>query len=320
VTGTPLDALVPHQRAYRRRARRLDELRERQRLLPALELYDTKLLELEKAGSKAPEVDGLGTLTDIFLQSYKEVLRQIRAAGKTGIAQINAVKRSAGTNYQGLCEYAIIRWLQTTTLAVNVCPNAPKNLKDELTIYGEDTGGEFSVEPDIDICLFEEGDDPISPLMFVSAKTSLVDRAGQAARWKLYLDLHQTTCPYTKQVLDCPIHRTRVKIRTQHPIEHCIVTANIYKIDTTQPEGELRSGQCRNNTYMFRNKFTTRSDSREYRPADWRSFVEFPRLVSTVFANRVRTDSAPQFADSPRGGGNPNKTGVEQRIPKRRDP
>ena len=122
-----------------------------------------------------------------------------------------------------------------------------------------------------------------SPLVFLSAKTSLVDRAGQAARWKLYLDLHQTTCTFTAQVFDCPIHRTRVRIKTSHPIEHCIVTANIYKTGTTQPQGELQSNQCRNNTYMFRNKYTTRNDPGEFRPADWRSLSELPTLVERLF-------------------------------------
>ena len=138
----------------------------------------------------------------------------------------------------------------------------------------------------------EEGGGPTTPIIFVSAKTSLVDRAGQAARWKLYLDLHQTTCPYTKQVSDCPIHRTQVKIKTQRHIDHCIVTANIYKIGTTQPEGELRSGQCRNNTYMFRHKFTTRNDPREYRPPGWKSLSEFPSLVRQIFQKSV-APSAP---------------------------
>jgi hypothetical protein len=164
-----------------------------------------------------------------------------------------------------------------------VRPNAPDKLKDQLTIYGTDAGGEFSVEPDIDICLWEEGGGAESPLLFVSAKTSLVDRAGQAARWKLYLDLHQTSCPHTKEIHDCPINRTRIKIKTTHPIEHCIVTANIYKIDTTQPYGELTSGQCRNNTYMFRHKYTTRNDAVEIRPDGWASFSAFPDLVMRTY-------------------------------------
>lgn len=273
----------PLERARKKQARRLESLRKRERLRPCLDAYDKTLEKLHRQGNKEPLVTGMAHLTDILRETYSEVIEQIEAAGKTGIRAINAVKRSAGTNYQGLCEYAIVRWLESTSLAVNVQPNAPTELRDELTIYGTDAGAEFSVEPDIDICLWLEGGASTSPLLFVSAKTSLVDRAGQAARWKLYLDLHQTTCPHVKSVPDCPIHRTRVKVITQHPIEHCIVTANIYKIDTTQPEGELNSGQCRNNTYMFRHRFTTRNDEKEVRPTGWHSLSDFPALVERVF-------------------------------------
>jgi len=284
---TRLQKPTPADRARANRERRIQQLKKRDRLRPALDAYDAIRKRLADEGGKDPAVEGLAYLTEIFLNSYGIVLDQIAAAGKDGIARVNAIKRSAGTNFQGLCEFAILWWLQTTDLPVNVRPNAPKAMKDELTIYGVDVEGEFSVEPDIDICLWQEASGPTSPIIFLSAKTSLVDRAGQAARWKLYLDLHQTSCPYTKQVADCPIHRTQVKIKTKHPIEHCVVTANIYKIGTTQPEGELRSGQCRNNTYMFRHKFTTRSDPREYRPSGWKSFAEFPALVKQVFEAAV---------------------------------
>jgi hypothetical protein len=262
---------------------RFKSLRKRDRLRPCLDLYDKTVEDLHHARDPEPLVTAMSYITRIFRETFAEVLGQIEASGKVGISANNAVKRSAGTNFQGLCEYAIARWLENADLPVSICPNAPDALKQELTIFGADAGNEFSVEPDIDICLWEDGGSESSPLIFVSAKTSLVDRAGQAARWKLYLDLHQTTCPHVAQVHDCPVNRTRVKIRTKHPIEHAIVTANIYKIDTTQPEGELNSGQCKNNTYMFRHKYTTRNDSKEFRPPGWHSFSEFPKLIMRVF-------------------------------------
>lgn len=266
------------------RGMRLAALRERERLSPCLIAYDNEVTLRIQQGCPEPYKTAMSSLTRIFTGTLNAVLEQIRLSGKVGIAAQNAVKRSAGTNFQGLCEYAVLQWLQTTDLPILVGPNAPPSMKDELTIYGYDAdGGEFSVEPDIDICLWVENGDPASPIIFLSAKTSLVDRAGQAARWKLYLDMHQTTCTHMRAVPDCPINRTRINIRTQHQIKHCIVTANIYKIETTQPQGELHSGQCRNNTYMFKHKYTTRDDPREYRPQSWRSFTEFPTLVEETF-------------------------------------
>jgi hypothetical protein len=280
--------LSPLEVAKHNRLKRLAELRKRERLRPCLLAYDKEVEAAIKRQEPEPFRASLSRLTTIFRGTYGEVLEQITASGKEGIGSQNAIKRSAGTNFQGLCEYGVLRWLETTDFPISAGPNAPKSMKDELTIYGYDAdGGEFAVEPDIDISLWVEPSGPTSPLLFLSAKTSLVDRAGQAARWKLYLDMHQTTCPHVSKVSDCPINRTRIKIKTAHPIQHAIVTANIYKIDTTQPEGELKSGQCRNNTYMFRHKFTTRNDKNEYRPASWKGFEEFPALVEQVFAKYI---------------------------------
>lgn len=274
----------PFEIARKAQLKRVDALRKRDRLMPCIDAYDELLGQLRADGTPNPERAGLAYLTGILRGTYQTVLDQIAGSGKTGINAQNAVKRSAGTNFQGLCEYGILCWLQTTNLPISIGPNAPGAMKDELTIYGRDAdAGEFKVEPDIDISLWVPDGNKQSPIIFVSAKTSLVDRAGQAARWKLYLDLHQTACQHIKNVPDCPIHRTEIKIKTEHPIVHSIVTANIYKIDTTQPHGELESGQCRNNTYMFRHKYTTRNDMREVRPPAWKSFAEFPSLVERVF-------------------------------------
>ena len=202
--------MTPRQRASESRRRRLGELRRRDRLMPGVRPYDVLLAKLAADGDPWPEREALAHITQIFIGSKDEVLKQISDSGKSGIDATNAIKRSAGTNYQGLVEYGVLRWLETTDLPVSVGPNAPKSMKDELTIYGHDTGGPFKVEPDIDISLWEEGGSDTSPLLFLSAKTSLVDRAGQAARWKLYLDLHQTSCPHPAHVADCPIHRTKI--------------------------------------------------------------------------------------------------------------
>jgi hypothetical protein len=270
--------LARAQRELRRRA-----LVARDRLEPALTAYEQVVDALEADGSAQPTVDGLDRLTDVFRGSYAAVVKQIEKSGKVGIGAQNAIKRSAGTNFQGLCEYAVSRWLDTTDLPVCVAPNAPKAMRDELTIHGVDHGVDFSVEPDIDICLWIADESETSPIIFVSAKSSLVDRAGQAARWKMYLDLHQTTCTYIPRVPDCPVRRTEVRLKTKRQITHSIVTANIYKIDTTMPEGELATGQCRNNTFMFEHRYTTRCDSAELRPAGWEGFDRFPALVDEIF-------------------------------------
>lgn len=272
-------------RAAALRSRREKDLLKRERLAPCIKLVQQKTEELRKSGEDDPERAVLAYLTDILRATYPTVLKQIARSGKTGIAAQNAVKRSAGTNFQGMCEYALLRWISANTPILCIGTNSPRALRDELTIHGVDGGQPFNVEPDIDICIWPStaDNDTESPLLFISAKSSLVDRAGQAARWKLYLDLHQTTCPHTKDVSDCPIHKTAVTMGTHRPIQHCLVTANIYKIDTTQPEGELGSAQCLNNTYMFQHRFTTRNDETEFRPDGWRSLTDIVPIIRDLF-------------------------------------
>lgn len=289
-------ATTPLELARAQRAKRREGLLKRDRLRPAIDEYEAILTRLAEEGEPNPTVAGLEYLTGVLRGTYQAVLKQIRASGKTGIQLQNAVKRSAGTNFQGVCEYAVARWLDTTDLPVCIGPNAPQVMKDELTIHGVDHGVEFSVEPDIDMSLWIPDDDPTSPIIFVSAKSSLVDRAGQAARWKMYLDLHQTTCVHIPNVPDCPVRRTKVTMQTKRAITHCIVTANIYKIDTTQPQGELDSGQCRNNTFMFEHRYTTRNDEREYRPEGWAGFDEFPALAEKIFGSVKPAAPAPDLA------------------------
>lgn len=268
-------------RELRERRRRL--LLKRERLAPAIRAYDAVVEALEARGIHDPAAQALEEITGIFRGSYNEVLSQIEASGKTGIQAQNAIKRSAGTNFQGVCEYAVSRWLDTSDLPVAINTNAPKAMQDELTIHGVDNGVAFSVQPDIDMCLWVPDQRDDTPIIFVSAKSSLVDRAGQAARWKMYLDMNQTNCQFIPQVSDCPVRKTKVQLQSRRRIYHCIVTANIYKIDTTHPQGELASGQCRNNTFMFEHRYTTRNDPAEERPTGWLGFNEFPDLIESIF-------------------------------------
>lgn len=115
-----MDVLVT--RAMHNREERIRSLQSRERLVPVLDAYDTVLDKLSMDKGIVPPVEGLSYLTSLLRSTYEEVKSQIAAAGKTGISQINAIKRSAGTNYQGLCEYAILKWLDNRAS----CQRAPQ--------------------------------------------------------------------------------------------------------------------------------------------------------------------------------------------------
>jgi hypothetical protein len=149
--------------------------------------------------------------------------------------------------------------------------------------YGADTDAaqpdNYVVQPDVDILLRDAAYVPHEgkkeALVLLSVKTSLADRAGMAARWKIYFDLvtnpcaliADPACAYAKLGIEMPGG-------ADFHIIHGLVTANIYKINFTDArahKGELGSGQTRSNTYMFDLKITTREDNTAETPDDWKT-------------------------------------------------
>lgn len=255
----------------------------------------------------------LHDLTAPLLAGWEETLALIRArmelrwAGNPEQIQrsiVNSLRRSAGTNYQGLVSYALARYLIAAESAWSVQHPVPGDFKRAVAIvFGSATTlapqddhvdeGEFAdaglleptpagqdeeivVQPDVDILLRNQGwiGQGPEPVVLLSLKTSLVDRAGMAARWKIYFDLATRPCPHIG--LDgCAYHHLGIRMDNadRYSILHGIVTANIYKIqfhDERYRVGELGSAQTRSNTYMFDLKLTTRDDGIAITPESWR--------------------------------------------------
>jgi hypothetical protein len=238
----------------------------------------------------------------------------------------NSIRRSAGTNYQALVSYALARYLYSTKSAWYLhCPvpiefrqalaitftggmshrshseeneaedKNPHNIDPEEERAEGPDGDEQSniiaqVQPDVDILLrnisWKSSPDKPEPIILLSIKTSLVDRAGMAARWKIYFDLATNPCPHRK-LKGCCYDRLGINMENAnlYNVIHGIVTANIYKYwfhDERYKQGELESGQTRSNTYMFEYKFTTRNDGIAITPEDWRQFPQIIPLLNYV--------------------------------------
>lgn len=217
----------------------------------------------------------------------------------------NSLRRSAGTNYQALVTYALSRYLLAVGSAWYVQHPVPKDLQQALAIVfgagitdvdmagddadnkeGSSVSSEYVVAPDVDILLrnaawVEQG--AAEPVVLLSVKTSLADRAGMAARWKTYFDQATQPCPHSHKP-GCAYTRLGISMPNagRFSITHGIVTANIYKInfhDRKYQVGELSSGQTRSNTYMFDLRLTTRDDGIALTPSDW---SQFPTIVETL--------------------------------------
>ena len=148
------------------------------------------------------------------------------------------------------------------------------------------------VQPDVDVLLrnfsWKEQEDKAEPVVMLSLKTSLVDRAGMAARWKIYFDLATHPCCH-QQEEDCAYGRLGIQMEnaSKYDIHHGIVTANIYKINFHEVRhhiGELSSKQTQSNTYMFELKLTTRDDGIAITPKDWKQFQSIADVLEQISA------------------------------------
>jgi hypothetical protein len=269
----------------------------------------------------APLLEGFDETRAVIQRNMEEKWKDDpdRVAGSVA----NSLRRSAGTNYQSLVSYALARYLREIGSAWYVEYPTPAELREALAIKftagvpidmgldeadavpavsGEDVKEEeeeeeeqaeegFRVKPDVDILLRnagwdEQAADGPEPVVLLSVKTSLADRAGMAARWKTYFDLATRPCPYRDKE-DCVYHQLGISMDNadRYDIRHGIVTANIYKIrfhDERYRKGELASGQTRSNTYMFDLKLTTRADEEAETPADWQHFEHIAEVLAEI--------------------------------------
>lgn len=170
------------------------------------------------------------------------------------------------------------------------------------------------VNPDVDILLRNVNWVPTTgkrePIVLLSVKTSIIDRGGSAARWKMYFDLANDPCPHICET-GCAYAKLGIQMENAHlyDIRHGIMTANIYSMGNTdlayREGGELNNQQTRGNTYMFRLKLTTRDDDKAKTPDDWK---QFEYIVEYLAAINKEFGFAPSYTA-------PNTTGVTLATP-----
>lgn len=264
---------------------------------PCLEMYKSRLDGPVPAQKAEAAKILLGNLTEVLTSSYPSIAETTRerflekwkgrhdCEKKMYASVSNSSKRAAGTNFQGLLAYATAHYLRLTASRWYVCRPVPADFRNAIAI--EIAADELvTVAPDIDILLRHQdgaGMTGSEPVVLLSAKTSVIDRGGAAARWKLHFDIASNqTCSRELGISMPNIER--------YDICHAIVTANIYSIFNEDLKGrsggELASKQTASNTYMFRHKLTARCDSRAVTPNGWRQFESIGEILDGISSDK----------------------------------
>ena len=283
---------------------------------PCLRSYDERL---RRETAEHPLLNLTRHLVDTFPETSESI--RARMAAKWAVtggsaddiqrSVTNSFRRSAGTNYQGLVSYALARHLSEIRSSWYLQHPVPPIFRTELAIRftagiqgpgSEERGSSASedgdddgqaepigvvVKPDLDILVRNAGwraGAAAEPVLVLSVKTSLADRAGMAARWKTYFDLVTQPCPHVDDA-DCAYKRLGIELAGQPnlSITHGIVTANIYKMnsDAYYTEfGELAKEQARSNTFMFDLRYSTRNENEKVMTPEWAPLTDILEWLS----------------------------------------
>lgn len=290
-------------------------------------LNDYRLRLTPNGGGEHPLFDLTRHLLATFRQTEASIRRRMevkhagsaRAAAQVESSVRNSLMRSAGTNYQGLVSYATARYLLaqescwfvqhpvpmdfgrmlairfTPGIVANPAPDEPgiPPPPDEETETDLGAGGaSVDVKPDVDVLIRNAAWTPArasrEPILLLSVKTSLADRAGSAARWKNYFDIVTSPCPHQDQ-RGCAYRHLGMSLAHDPQVEitHGIVTANIYKVNSDPyyaQYGELRSNQAKSNTFMFDLRYATRNGSDDLQAPGWEPLSRLPGRLAAMSA------------------------------------
>lgn len=207
--------------------------------IPTIEVYNETLEQLTSNGMS--DIDAtrqiLNYLKNIMRESQpriEEIIQNRVSSGEISDAS-QARKSVAGNNFQRLVAYAIIRNILigniTKEVIVNVGYNKHPLLEQFATISVGDS--EDSQKPDSDVLIYK--DDPTSPIINFSCKTSLRERAGQTYKWKLLVDIASCTCPHISESNDCPKNIYNLQYDSSRRVVMNFVTADLYN-EVNQPQ------------------------------------------------------------------------------------
>lgn len=207
--------------------------------------HKRKIDELTLAGVNQPAFQALDHMGDVLLDAYSDVKSEIRQAqidkhGATPDPQkleqsvMQGVKSNAGKIFERYVGYGLAIALRGTGWAVW------HNRQDASEVFGYNTSEYLQVALEFngeEICIDIEGDiliarpnEPESPLIVVSIKSTLKDRLHNVALWGL-----------VKKVAADPVASKAVGLRAVHPEKLSKVIYVLACADTAQEQTDLAS-------------------------------------------------------------------------------
>jgi len=195
---------------YRESNERLVEsLNERKYWEPTKAAFIRKIEEIKisrHVGEKEALILALNHLDETMRESEEGVGKLVAARKEAGedLDEGQVSVSVAGHNFQALVAFALaINSIAGNLVGLHIAikPKKHQIIEKYATI---DVMGEKQ-KPDVDIITYKE--EKKSPLIILSCKTSLRERAGQTYRWKLLLDLSSCGCPHIQDNPVCPVNK-----------------------------------------------------------------------------------------------------------------
>lgn len=202
-----------------------------------------KIQELQSSGVEKPAFKSLDYLGDILLDSYADVRGDIRRSltakqGNTPNPEkleqsvMQGIKSNAGKIFERYVGYALALALNGTGWAVWHNRQDAKemfgfNTSETLQVYTEFNGQEISIDIEGDV-LIARPNEPESPLIVVSIKSTLKDRLHNVALWGL-----------VKRVASNQIASEAVSLKARHPEKLRRVVYILACADTAQEQRDL---------------------------------------------------------------------------------
>jgi type II restriction enzyme len=207
---------------------------------PTIREYNKKIILYLDEGYNFSEAHKiiLNDIENIMRASQPSIERIIQDTGKN---MEQARKTIAGLNFQRIVAYSLMNNVLYDNIPEVVIMVGKKRvefkdfIKRHLTIFV----GDGIQKPDSDILIFNPNKED-TPIMIISCKTSLRERAGQTYRWKLLYDLAKTDCEHYKCEKSCPKNKYGVTIDNDRDIIVGFITTDFYnEIDRPQNKGMM---------------------------------------------------------------------------------
>lgn len=213
-------------------------------ITPTIDEYESRIKNYTISGYSLPDAHLLilNDITSIMKDSQERVNRIIQDRinrGKIKSAD-QARRNAAGNNFQLIVAYSIIMNIIYKNIPNLMVVHQPKRGREYCKIVEENLQIEVLGEvqkPDCDLLIYnpEEDNDPI---VIISCKTSIRERAGQTYRWKLLYDLSNCNCKHIEQTTICPIRKYNLQNHNQKKVKIGLITADFYdEISRPQVKG-----------------------------------------------------------------------------------